>query len=1619
MASSCEFRTSEASTKAWLRTRNIIDKYLNILDLPKFRTTVTDLSNTARTKYGVEGRLFTETNNGTKAVPNKAAFKAIDSAKGIYYQTEGLKQSIADEPTLAKVKEVIDKMGISLVTLSEYTKTSDIDTTDVNGLADLVKNVIAIAEGKEHEALTEEMVHITTAALEQIEPRLVTELISKIDRFKIYKLVLEKYRNDPRYQLENGKPNIRKIKKEAVDKLIAEIIINDGVDTEQFPELMEEENVGLFQRLWRAILDFLSNRYRDTNISIYSNAATRIMEGVDVSPLRGEGIYLQKTIQSVDQIYDALKTEHSKLKIVPATDKDDRHYVYDGQRVRTSVTKKVKGDRLWDTTEFQQMIYDQQRDWGSEAHDYIHKYATAALIDENGYARPEPLATDITTRLPEFMKEAIRQNLKEWVNSYKPGTRFLLESRLANTKVKGLLASTLDFIAIEPNDETGFKMDILDWKFSDINKDITEDIPWYKQGEWKAQMNEYVKMMYNLNVKPNQIRKARMIPFVVKYNPEVKGDWYTPLKITGIEVGKIDSLKETSLYLLPVPVDVESTGFKKVDELVDSLQKQYDKLFKTFEGLSQKAKKKVKLDELAKSIRRLQMNLNFDPLVGVMKTFLNDAAKLYRDLETIDYSTLSREDVESRLRRIIEFKNTASKFVGIDGVFLSIFEEGVKSPEDKKTLANLEREAARVSRMLDKFTQLQKDYVVHLALKSGLSLDEITSPEAPITSFLDRSFLEGTDLSSTVIKLGTKLIMKSKSLAKVRAKELTDQYFEKLRAFEKEAAAIGKNPFDMIAKVDGGNLSFVKKLDKKFYQDLDKAKKDKDKEFFLENVDYEKYKKAADAIIKQSTEELETVIFDSDPEINKSKLEYEINRLKNTYDLNSPKFIGFNSSTFEYLFRNNLKEDVYLSDDYKELKKHPAAFAVWEFFTETLNRRAIQMGYLKDKGVSFFPLVEAAFLQKVSQTGDVIGQAREFFNDLYTVNSNEEQTFAKYDPETKSVRKEIPRLFTRTEKAMDQLSKDLTKVGALWIESLMMYEENKLIENTLLTLHAFEKTKGQLVVNPLNGELVMKGGDYLVDTDKSVNADLFETIIDHSIYGIREDEKSLGNVSLSAITDKLVKEDEKRNAKKVSIKKGFDNMNVLTQSLAVGLKALVAIPNYFGVNFQAFINSGNFYDFRSEYLKNEAKFIADTVGMPTLSTIEKALIDLFVPLNDSVSGEAQRNRAIKDGKYMQWVSSWSFNDVMMSTNSFPERKLQLTNALSMLQNTMLVDGKLVNIRQYVYQQDLNRYGMSYEERRKIESTVEERIKKLKQEKSLVNIAKIEDGKLVIEGLTQEQIAEYRNVIIEYGRTLSGQMNMDNAAGYRRDTILKSLMMFKGWIPKQVGIRTLDIRKDVVTGEWRYGRSRLFFKIMLDLARTNIKLISDINQGTDAGLEYMDSLLEAKKEDYKRKTGKELTITKEEFYDLVRRELANQYKELGLFAGLAAMVFAAKAAKPDDDDDEYAKNRYKFWAKAMNKIYDEISFYYNPASIESITSGNIIPQVILLSKVAKAFGAVYNETVGEISGDQELVDKTHVIKYLLDPIPIASQAQRELLPLVYPDLAKELGIRTTEQARMMR
>lgn len=1327
--------------------------------------------------------------------------------------------------------------------------------------------------------------------------------------------------------------------------------------------------------------------------------------------------------EAVDNFVNKVIDMDNRTVLVPATETDKRHYGFDDKRVASSVTEKVK-QKTTERTEFEQGQDTQKKDWGSDGHSFAEVTLKTDLLDEDGYAKEVFTKTAVASRLNSTIQTGIRSYLEELIRSYPIGTRFLVERKGTNTSVKGMISSTMDLIIVEPirkaDGTRDMRVDIFDWKFTNFNKSNNEDIPFYKQTEWKAQMGEYSKMLYSYGLKPEQLRRARMIPFYANYENKVRGDKKSPLILKSLEIGKVDNLKETKLYLLPVALDTETTGNKKMDDLVKSLRTQWEKLYKSPRTEEEYLAKKLKLNQLAKAIRYLHMKQDFAPLSIVGKNFLVDAKKTLDSFEAIDYSKLEQNEIAERLGQLIQLQKSAEKFAKLDDVYLSQVSKEDMTIEEKKILTSLKNVADSTDIMLEQIKKLQENFVVQYALKEGAVTQDnartILNAELEI-GFFAKSALEGSKLSSRIIKLASNAILKAKSGVAIQTSKMVNTFEPLLLELEKEASKTGKSAFDLIGYVDGDTLSLIKKIDKEFWNELSKAKSSKNKEFLIENMDVEKFNELAKKAIKKGEEDIDTTLFSTDEEMNDSIKQYRKKKLRDSIDINSKTFDGYEGYAFSSIYSKVLKEDEHLSKEYKEMSKNKAALDMWNFFTQ-LNQKGKEMGYLAKKGISFFPLVEATMMDKLAQTNSIVGQGKDFFRDIYTVKETEGQSYSRLDPETNKLKKEVPKFFTRTNKDVTQLSRDLTKIGPLWIKALLEYKSSKDMEDMLLTMHSVEKAKGRIIVDN-EGKIVFEAGSPKIDETSNKNADVLQTIIDDGLYGLNEDLTSIGNIGISAVSEKFSKGEEQAESKAISLKKLLNNGNGLTQSLAVGLKALVAIPNYVGNHFQAFINAGGFYNFK-DFEKNHVSIIAGT----NLTTIDKGLLDLIVPLNEDIAVEKQKELAKKQG-VKKMLSAWNFTDIMMITNSAPEKLIQYSNAKSFNDNTMVEDGKLVNIRQYVRAEDRKtKYAkdksgkliMSDAERKALEKSFEDRVKTLRETRSLPKVAKIENDELVIPGVSDQELAKYRVKIIEYGRNINGQMNQDNKAAYRRDTILKSFMMFKNWIPKQVSLRTLDIQKNMELDEWEYGRSRVFLKTLVNLGFRNILKMRDIMGGTAEGLAIMDQILEDKRQEHLRKTGQVLEITNEEFYDLMRKELSNQMKELGVVIGVLGLLIAAKAAAPDDDEDILAQNRYKFWAKATNKISDEILFYYNPMSFEGMTKGSVLPSLNLLTKGERFLEALRKESIGSITEDEDLVKKGHPVKYFFDLIPFASQFQSEILPIVDPELAKELGIRVTAQSR---
>jgi hypothetical protein len=242
----------------------------------------------------------------------------------------------------------------------------------------------------------------------------------------------------------------------------------------------------------------------------------------------------------------------------------------------------------------------------------------------------------------------------------------------------------------------------------------------------------------------------------------------------------------------------------------------------------------------------------------------------------------------------------------------------------------------------------------------------------------------------------------------------------------------------------------------------------------------------------------------------------------------------------------------------------------------------------------------------------------------------------------------------------------------------------------------------------------------------------------------------------------------------------------------------------------------------------------------------------------------------------------------------------------------------------------------------------------------------------------------------------------------------SFMVFKNWIPRLVDVRMGNVKYNAASDAYEWGRTRMIARIISDDFRGALGNLKNSLVGNDKGMEYIRQLYEKKRADYKADTDKELEMTEDEFIDLVRANIKNQLIDVLFYATLWAIFLGLKAMAPDDDEDPIVKNQWKFALKATDKFKDELGYFYNPTSLTNLVSQGVFPAMGLINNYEKGLVNFLKESYGLATGDDELVEKTSVIKYWMKTNPITNQAAG-MLPMFYPDLAKDLGIKMQSQS----
>lgn len=1586
-------------------------------------------------------------------------------------------KTVPVENNVGRVKELIDKMGVSLTDLQTYSaENPDMDVSGANAIADIVGKVIAVSEGATQEDITEEMVHIATAILEQQQPELITEMISKIDRFKIYKDVLSVYRNIPAYQLENGKPNIRKIKKEAADKLIT-ALVQDNIENPDDTAFLREpevsqQDISFFQRIWNQIKDWFRGQYATSDIDIFQQAADIItsetVEGdlIDGTP---KELYFtltdpQKNIQSkILNTMKNIKKVESKEEVNPLLQDEagatSYYMVREGDkfvRVENRVTDRVKQwykqrfGRGKVFTEQEKRDNEVKRELGIEFHG-VFEDIHARFFNTDGTRRQIPgNRPQIADKQRAEVYSKLEQYYTDLIASFsRNGRNPLVFSEVMVYDQVADEAGTVDLLIVEQDGKTH----IYDWKFISMGKN-TQDVAWYKQGAFNEQLKRYRAILKD-NYGVELVGKTRAIPIALRLRRENFQDQTSDLMLTSIAIGSVVPTKgeQTPLYLTPVPVTDESTGIAGLDELLAKLNKLYEVITKEEpRTIETRTAKNNRLNILKEAVRRTQAHLNIQAIIEAVAVMKNEGDSILAEYRTT-YEGVRPSEAEFNNKQLSDFADRMNDYISQAQVFDNINVEiaplipFLNIPQDQKRLAqdDINRKQQEIKANRD---EVQRTL--------GIFTDKFVGIKHNVTGLLEpQSIIKRLSGAGLFVRLSDNTLPSTRILSRAarRAQDDADQaavkYVNRLmdirkRLVEKYGDGLQQTLQRLLYRKDEtGKIAnyLIYKYSPEFYEALkdNAAEGNRSKQWLIDNIDIEAYKKEAIPIMQRLIDRYRQT-YDS-VELNALRNK-AIKEARQKWDISRKDFNGWKN----FVLQKHPK-DKWISDEYKEMQKDKDIFALYNLIQE-VNGIASDVGYLQNK-------VESTFLPFVTRnTAEALA-----WNSALSAVQNwgksltrqaEDVGYGNINPLTGETINAIPKYYTYDFSQADPLnpndmsdvSLELFKNQILYINHVHKYKYMTEIEGQMQAVRTVIQAKDHYKTNWI-GNVVSKGGVPVVEQGNKDNTAFFDDFLKKILYDQRYSsdidsaipisgmKKGINSVMKQLFNYEPYKDTEQPTY--LSAMKILELMNSYFTIKTLGLEPISGAVNAFGAAIQVAAQSGKYFTAK-EFRRNVNSLIGNRFRSGEQKEAFVQLEEIFMPLKDSPTYDALRDAGLTK------LTRRNISDDLFFFFRQPELLMERAIFKTLLQNMMVVDGHIVNIRDYVKNKYKDRYKNAAEYNRVI-GDINREIDNLIRNKSIFATKKMVDGKVVIPGFdlnNRDEIQRVTNVARDISRTATGGFTDFDDIGINNNIFGKSAMVFKSWIPKLVATRfqgfkamgddfSVKITDDgVTTGQvYDIGRARLFFQYLnLNLLKMTREIYGTLNLN-DTGLNKIDELYKKYAKQHKAKTGKTLDMSRADFIEMVRNNMRNQTREIAIIVVLWQLLGLLGFFEPDDDATKAEKNFFRYTKRTLNRFSQELLFFYNPAEWNSLLSQGVFPSLGLFSEIGRFADHFARQTTGmdgayylsrkEGSSAESVREDAQPIKYFMRMVPLAKSLVT-WLAMTSDTFAEEFDVTLTDQNR---
>jgi len=1418
------------------------------------------------------------------------------------------------------------------------------------------------------------------------------------------------------------------------------LIINQFEGSTEFPELLNETNRSIIRRWWDAIIDFFKGQYKKSNISIFGETAKLIIDNKvqgNVIDLDSKEIYYQLT-DAQKSIQEKLEYTKNNLKKVESDEKADpllldeetannwyEILMPDGTwtRVTKRVTDRVKawykqrfGNKIF--TEEEKAFNELKRDLGIKGHGYFEEI-------HNRYFNSDGTRKEIIGDTPYInnvndkdVYDKIEKYYTDLIASFsKDGKNPLVFSEVKIYDVKEKEAGTIDLLIIEENG----KANIFDWKFMSIAPGA-KDVAWYKQGAYNVQLGRYKEILYN-NYNIKEFGMNRAIPIIMDIKIENSKDPLSPAVLKGIAIGSVNTAYIEDVRLIPVSEKSESTGFDSLDELITKLNAVYNQISKqTVTDEEEREFKRERMNILKTAIRTAQSSLNIAPLVDVIKIMRKEGQHILNDYKTIyegrpatteDFNDSQLSDFSENMR---EYIATADVFGRIDDligdlIYTSEMEKNAKTVEEKEDVAmrkdllfNITQEAKLIRISEKEIIKISGEFADKFIGQRNL-VTGLTKSEAVIKG-LASTFRGISDLPLASLQILYKLVTNAKGIASQKALGEVNELMAIRKRFVERGGDIKKFVQEIYQKDNKNNLvnKLIYRFDKKFYDKVDENAIEENKEWLLDNIDVNAYKEEALNIMNERIAKLKK-IYDENDDL-REKLIYDEER---KWDIDREDFNGFNNYVIK---RHPLTK--WESKEYINIKKDADLLNLYNFITK-INDKAKDTGYISNKlSSTFLPFVRKGMAESLAW--DFSLSAVKNFGTNLSIQADD-VGYGSVNELTGELENSIPKYytydFTKGEDGVNDytdVSEDIFKNMILYINHMEKYTYLSDVEGQLQLVKTIETFKDHLNTSR-TGDIVIKDGkpEELKGNEENTKIfnDFLRALLYEQKYPLSDSDipLGLGKVSnfmkeaINKVTGRIVFTTDD-NPSAISMVKTIDAANRAFQLKTLGFEVISGAVNLFGANIQVATQASNYFKAR-EFAVNEGKLIGNRFKNDDDREMFIQLIDKFMPLKDDPTYDKLRQAGLTS------LTRRNFSDMLMVFMRVPEQHIEKSIFITLLENMMVEDGKLVSIREFVKNKYKGRFenAQIYKETKK---QIDVEIEELKKTRSIDSIKTLEDGKLVIPGLDLSNITELQrltNLTRHISRNATGGLSDSDMNRMGMNIWTKSMMVFKNWIPKLIDTRFSELRRvsddfsvtidenGVSEGDkYDIGRVRLWAYVIGTSVRDRSANIYNILSMNDKGINTLNKMYDEFSESYEKRTGKPFIMTKEDFFDMIKNNLRNEAKELAILLSLFGMMFSLGFIAPDDDDDKAAKNLHRYTQRVIDKFIGELSFFYNPVEFQKILSGGMFPAIGIFSDIERFISHTTMEFTGyDISNsdltEEEVRKKAQPIKNLAKMFPL--------------------------------